>query len=200
MLTQQRPPALAPCLRTALAVRQDAAICAALPAGLFDAAAAECDAADAAYRTTFARVLSKSAARDALALTDAFRANVRALRTAAAAEAAAMFRRAGRAAPAFDVLDVAPPPSDGLTHVDIVRLADLGDRARARIARFRSDANEKLGPLLGDEARDALVAAKRARVAAFHGAIHAALAPHGPQIARFTVTVEALATLADGWY
>ncbi len=200
MLTDQRPPALAPCLRTALAVRQDTAVASTLPARIFDAAEAACDAADARYRETFARVLPKRAAREAAELTETFRASVRTLRAAAAEEAGAMFARAGRPAPHFDVLDVAPPPADGLTHVDIVRLADLGDRARARVARFRDEANGRLVPLLGDEAREALVAAKRARIAAFHGAIHAALAPYGPSLARFTATVEALATLADGWY
>ena len=84
MLTDQRPPALAPCLRTALAVRQDTAVASTLPARIFDAAEAACDAADARYRETFARVLPKRAAREAAELTETFRASVRTLRAAAA--------------------------------------------------------------------------------------------------------------------
>jgi hypothetical protein len=54
--------------------------------------------------------------------------------------------------------------------------------------------------VLSVAARDALIAAKRARLAAFRGAVHAALVPFASRVDRYSDTVESLASVADGWY
>jgi hypothetical protein len=48
--------------------------------------------------------------------------------------------------------------------------------------------------------REALTEAKRVRVVAFRGAVHAALSPFTASIEHYSDIVEALASLADGWY
>ncbi|GAC1304568.1 MAG: hypothetical protein NVSMB19_15490 [Vulcanimicrobiaceae bacterium] len=200
MATQPQPPPLARTLRTALLARQPRIDPSGLPPALFVETVAACDAADRRYRDAIERALAPRDARELLATASAFRGRVRELRATTGAEIDALFARAGRSPVAIDPLDLTTPRVSGLSHVDLVRLADLADRARANVARLRAQANDRIAPLLDAAARDALVAAKQARGVAFAGAVHAELTPFGATIERFSGTVEALATLADGWY
>jgi hypothetical protein len=187
-------------LRWALLFRQPGLDPARLPADLFVEAEARCDAADDAYRALFGEVLAPAAAREMLAATSAFRLRVREIRAAARAEADALLARNAQPPVDFDPLDVVSPRIGGLSHVDGVRLADLSDRARLQVGALRAQANATIAPLLSDEARERLASAKRSRVVAFRGAVHAELAPLGPAIERFSPTVEGLAGVAEGWY
>ena len=194
------PPPLARVLRCALLFRQPELDPARLPQELFAETAARCDAADEAYRAVIGEVLAPAAATEVLATTRAFRARVHEIRAAARAEADALLARNAHPPVDFDPLDVVSPRVGGLSHVDSVRLADLSDRARLQVGGLRAQANATIAPLLSDDARERLAAAKRARVVAFHGAVHAELAPLGPAVERFSLTVEGLAGVADGWY
>lgn len=191
---------LARALRAALLFRQPSLEPAGLPAALFDDTPAACDGADRVYRAAIVRVLSPDAAREVLEATDSFRERVRAIRTAARTEIDALLVRGGNAPVDFDPLDVVSPRIGGLNHVASVRLADLCDRARLQVGALRAEANTRIAPLLSETSRSELATAKRARVAVFHGAVHADLARLGVPLERFSQTVESLATLADGWY
>ncbi len=200
MLAHPKEPALVRTLRTALLTRQPRLDAATLPPLLFVEAVVACDAADRRHRKAIELALSPSSAGELLAATSAFRARVRDVRATIGADVEALFARGGLTPVDIDPLDLMMPRISGLSHVDIVRLADLSDRARARVDALRTQANERIAPLLNATARDALMAAKRERVVAFSGALHAELTPLGAAVERFSATVEALATLADGWY
>jgi hypothetical protein len=191
---------LARALRAALLFRQPSLDPARLPASLFVDTAAGCDEADRVYRAAIADVLASAAAGDMLATASAFRERVREIRAAARTEIDALLVRSGNVPIDFDPLDVVSPRVGGLNHVEIIRLADLCDRARLQVGGLRADANARIAPLLTEDSRSALATAKRARITAFHGAVHAELAPLGFSLERFSQTVESLATLADGWY
>ena len=191
---------LARALFAALLFRQPALDPARLPAPLFVAAVAAFDEADAAYRAAIGGALEPDAAREMLDAIDAFRERVRKVRAAVRAEIDALLVRSGSAAVDFDPLDVVAPRIGELNHVAAVRLADLGDRARLQVGEMRAEANARIAPLLTETSRDRLATAKRARVTAFRGAVHAELAPIGFSLERFSQTVESLASLADGWY
>jgi hypothetical protein len=193
-------PPLVRALRSGLLFRQPSLGAAHLPEALFMETAVRCDAADRDYRAAIEAVLAPADAREVLGTMSAFRAHVRDVRSAARTEIAALIARVVREPPDFDPLDVAAPRIEGLSHVDGVRLADLSDRARLRVDALRLEANARIAPHLSDAARDALAAAKRARIAAFTGAVHAELVPLTASLDRFSATVEALSTLADGWY
>jgi hypothetical protein len=193
-------PPLVRALRSGLLFRQPSLAAAQLPESLFMETAVRCDAADRAYRAAIEDVLAPADAREVLGTMSAFRAHVRDVRSAATTEIAALITRVVREPPDFDPLDVTAPRIEGLSHVDGVRLADLSDRARLRVDALRAEANARIAPHLSEAARDALAAAKRARVAAFTGAVHAELVPLAASLERFSTTVEALSTLADGWY
>jgi hypothetical protein len=195
-----QPPSLARVLFTALLFRQPSLDAAGLPDTFFSATVARCDEADRAYQAAIEGALAPVDAREVLATASAFRARVRDVRSAAHTECATLFARYGSSPVDFDPLDVIAPRIAGLSHADAVRLADLCDRAGRQVGELRAQANARIAPLLSDAARDELVTAKRARVAAFHGAVHAELAPLARSIERFSPTVESLATLADGWY
>ncbi len=171
-----------------------------MPLTLFVETTASCDAADRAYRAAIETVLAPADAREVLGTMSAFRAHVRDVRSAARTEIDALVGRAAPVLPDFDPLDVVAPRIEGLSHVASVRLADLSDRARLRVDALRAEANARIAPQLSEAAREALAAAKRARMVAFTGAVHAELAPMAASLERFSPTVEALATLADGWY
>lgn len=192
--------ALVHALRAGLLFRQPALDQARLPGTLFVAAVAAFDEADRAYRAAIGRVLAPDAAREMLAATDAFRERVRKTRTAVRAEIDTLLVRSGVPPADFDPLDVVSPRIGDLNHVAIVRLADLCDRARLQVGAVRAEANVRIAPLLTETSRDELATAKRARITAFRGAVHADLAPIGFSLERFSQTVESLATLADGWY
>jgi hypothetical protein len=193
------PPSLARALRAALIFRQPSVDPAQLPATLFDETPAAFDDADRVYRAAIARVLAPDAARDVLETADAFRERVRAIRVAARTEIDALLVRSGNVPIDFDPLDVVSPRVGGLNHVEIVRLADFCDRARLQVGALRVEANARIAPLVSEASRSELASAKRARITAFHGAVHAELARLGA-LERFSQTVESLATLADGWY
>lgn len=195
-----QPPPLARALRAALAFRQPALDVAHLAPALFVETAARCDAADRAYRAAIERVLAPDDAREVLGTASAFRARVREIRSAARSESDALLAASRRAPVEFDPLDVVAPRIDGLNHVDVVRMADLCDRARQQVAALRAQANARIAAHLSDGTRDELVSAKRARIVAFTGAVHAELLPHSAAVERFSQTVESLAALADGWY
>ncbi len=199
MITPQQP-ALVHALRTALLARQPRLAGTTLAPLLFVETVVACDAADRRYRAAIEAALAPSDARELLATASAFRARVREVRAASANEIAALFRRGGRSPVEIDPLDLVTPRISGLSHVDIVRLADLSDRARARIDALRVQANQRIAPLLNEKTRGALMDAKRARLSAFSGAVHAELTPLGAALERFSETVEALAAVADGWY
>lgn len=171
-----------------------------MPRPLFAGVVVACDAADRRYRAAIETALSAASASALWATTSAFRARVRDVRAATRVETDALFARAGQPPLEIDPLDLATPRVSGLSHVDLVRLADLADRARATVGTLRAHANEKIAPLLDDATRATLVAAKRERGIAFTGAMHAELLPLGTAVERFSEVVEALATLADGWY
>jgi hypothetical protein len=171
-----------------------------LTTSLFTETAVRCDAADRAYRAVIEDVLAPADAREVLGTMSAFRAHVRDVRSAARTEIDALVARAARALPDFDPLDVVAPRIEGLSHVDGVRVADLSDRARLRVDALRAEANARIAPHLSDASREALSAAKRVRIVAFTGAVHAELAPLATSLERFSATVESLATLADTWY
>jgi len=193
------PPALVRALRSALLARQPRLDPATLEPLLFVETVVACDAADRRYRAAI-EALAPAAAREILPVTSAFRALVRDVRTTIGNETALLFTRSGLTPVDIDPLDLATPRVSGLSHVDLVRLADLADRARAAVRRLREDANERIAPLLTDLMRESLLTAKRERGIAFAGAVHAELTPLGRRVERFSDTVEALATLADGWY
>jgi hypothetical protein len=193
-------PPLVRALRSGLLFRQPSLGAAHLPEPLFMETAVRCDAADRVYRATIEAVLAPADAREVLGTMSAFRAHVRDVRSAARTEIGTLIARVVREPLDFDPLDVAAPRIEGLSHVDGVRLADLSDRARLRVGALRAEANARIAPHLSDAAREALAAAKRARIAAFAGAVHAELAPLSASLERFSATVEALSTLADGWY
>jgi hypothetical protein len=190
---------LARALRAALLFRQPALEPDRLPPALFAGTAAACDEADRVYRAAIGGALAPDAARELLATASGFRERVREIRTAVCAEIDTLLVRSGIAPVDFDPLDVVSPRVGGLNHVAIVRLADVCDRARLQVGSLRAEANARIAPLLSESARGELASAKRARIAAFHGAVHAELARLGP-LERFSQTVESLATLADGWY
>jgi hypothetical protein len=192
-------PPLARALRAALLFRQPSLDPAQLPAALFVDTAAHCDEADRVYQAAIAGVLASDAARDVLAAASAFRERVREIRAAARREIDALLVRSGNVPIDFDPLDVVSPRVGGLNHVEIVRLADFCDRARLQVGGLRTEANARIAPLLSEASRGELASAKRARITAFHGAVHAELARLGA-LERFSQTVESLATLADGWY
>jgi len=187
-------------LRSGLLFRQPSLGAAALPESLFVETAVRCDTADRAYRSAIEDVLAAADAREVLGTMSAFRAHVRDIRAAARTEIGTLVARVAGAPPDFDPLDVVAPRIEGLSHVDGVRLADLCDRARLRVDALRAEANARIAPHLSEGAREALAAAKRARIDAFTGAVHAQLAPLSASLERFSPTVEALAMLADGWY
>ena len=191
---------LARALRSALLFRQPALDPARLPATLFVAAVAAFDEADEGYRAAIGGALVPVAAGEMLAAIDAFRERVRKVRAAVRAEIDALLVRSGVAPVDFDPLDVVSPRIGELNHVAAVRLADLGDRARLQVGAMRAEANARIAPLLTETSREVLATAKRARVTAFRGAVHAELAPIGLSLERFSQTVESLASLADGWY
>jgi hypothetical protein len=191
---------LARALRRALIFRQPSLDPAGLTTSLFTETVVRCDAADRAYRGEIETVLAPADAREVLGTMSAFRAHVRDVRSAARTEIDALVARSARVLPDFDPLDVAAPRIDGLSHVDGVRLADLSDRARLRVDALRAEANGRIAPHLTEAAREALAAAKRVRIVAFTGAVHAELAPLATSLERFSATVESLATLADTWY
>jgi hypothetical protein len=191
---------LARALRAALLFRQPALDPDRLPPGLFAAAADACEEADRVYRAAIDGALPPDAARELLATASGFRERVREIRTAVRADIDALLVSSGSPPVEFDPLDVVSPRIGGLNHVAIVRLADVSDRARLQVGALRAEANARIAPLLTESSRDELATAKRARITAFRGAVHAELAPIGFSLERFSQTVESLATLADGWY
>lgn len=193
-------PALVATLRTALVARAPRVDPSHLSPFLFVESVVGCDAADRRYRDAIRSELAPDAARDLLAASDAFRADVFALRVATGTQIDALLRRGGLAAVAIDAFDLATPRLSGLTHVDLVRLADLGDRARRDFDGARARANDLIAPLLDPQSREALVNARKTRICAFSDAIGQPLTDLRAEIERFPVTVEALAMLADRWY
>jgi hypothetical protein len=193
-------PSLARALRSGLLFRQPSLEPAALPTSLFTETVVRCDAADRAYRAAIEDVLAAADAREVLGTMGAFRAHVRDVRSAVRTEIDVLVSRAARVLPDFDPLDVVAPRIEGLSHVDGVRLADLSDRARLRVDALRAEANARIAPHLSEGAREKLATAKRVRITAFTGAVHAELAPLAASLERFSPTVEALAALADAWY
>ena len=193
------------------ALRLEGALCAALLArapalpvsavgeGAFLETVRACDAADRAFRASIEANLTPAAAREVLSAMTTFRMRVREVRASAAAEASRV-ARPGVGAGAADPLDVATPRMDNLSHVAAVRLADVSDRARAHVAVLRERANAQIEPALTPAARAALIAAKRARLAAFREAVNGALAPFAERMIRYSETVDSLALVADGWY
>ena len=194
------PLSLPRALRAALLFRQPSLDPDRLPPALLAGTAAACDEADRVYRAAIDAALEPDAARELLATASGFRERVREIRTAVRAEIEALLASSGSPAIEFDPLDVVSPRIGGLNHVATVRLADASDRARLQVGALRAEANARIAPLLNESSRAELATAKRARITAFRGAVHAELAPIAFSLERFSQTVESLATLADGWY
>ncbi len=192
---------LALALRAGLLVRCDALDPAHVPREQFVDSLALFEAADDAYRQAIRATLRNDAAQSIIAEARAFRIALAAIRERAHAEIAPIYARAGRAYGDHDPLDTVAPSTAGLAHVDSVRVADCSDRARDDAARLRERANGRILPLLRPEDITTLIEAKRTRIVAFRGAIHAAAMPLLLGVAaKPSDIVESLATLADGWY
>ena len=166
----------------------------------FTPAIAAMDIADRAYRESIETILEPAAAQAVLDTMAAYRHQVGIVREAAATEIRALYERAGRTYGDYDPLDTYTPSTSGLAHVDGVRVADLGDRARADVARLRAEANARIAPHIGANGA-AIVAEKKRRVTAFKGALHAVVVPLvGGSAQAVSPIIDDLAAIADGFY
>ncbi len=166
----------------------------------FTPAIAAMDAADRAYRKAIESVLAPAAASEVLGTMAAFRHQVTQIRENAAKEIRALYERAGKTYGDYDPLDTYTPSTSGLAHVDGVRVADLGDRARADVARIRTEANARIAPHIGTHAA-AIVSEKKRRVTAFKGALHEVIVPIvGGSAQSISPIIDDLASIADGFY
>ena len=166
----------------------------------FTPAIAAMDAADRAYREAIESILAPAAGREVLGTMAAFRHQVTQIRENAAKEIRALYERAGKTYGDYDPLDTYTPSTSGLAHVDGVRVADLGDRARADVARIRTEANERIAPHTGAHAA-AIVGEKKRRVTAFKGALHEVIVPIvGGSAQSISPIIDDLASIADGFY
>lgn len=158
------------------------------------------DAADRAYRQAIETILPPDDAREVLGTMSAFRRKIADVRVNAATEIRGMYERAGRSYGNFDPLDTYTPSTSGLAHVDGVRVADIGDRARAESARLRTEANARITPHIGAHG-GAIVAEKKRRVTEFKGALHAVVVPLvGGSAKSVSPIIDDLAAIADGFY
>jgi hypothetical protein len=186
-------------LRAALLARSPALPVSDVGRDAFEATVRSCTEADLAFQRSIGATLAPAAAREVLAATSSFRARVRAVRSRALAETLHV-AGVGTGDSFADPLDVVTPRISNLSHVAAVRLADVSDRARAEVAVLRRHANERIEPVLTTAARSALIEAKRARLVAFRGAVHAALVPFASRVDRFSDTVESRAAGGDPGY
>ena len=166
----------------------------------FTPAIAAMDVADRVYRESIETILEAAPARAVLETMAAYRHQVGLIRDAAATEIRALFERAGRTYGDYDPLDPYTPSTSGLAHVDGVRVSDLGDRARADVARLRGEANARIAPHIGANGAG-IVAEKKHRMTAFKGALHAVVVPIvGGSAQAVSPVIDDLAALADGFY
>jgi len=169
-------------------------------AAAFTPAIVAMDAADRAYRKAIETILPAENAREVLGTMAAFRRKTAEIRESAATEIRAMYKRAGRDYGNFDPLDTYTPSTSGLAHVDGVRVADLGDRARAETTRVRTEANARIAPHIGMHG-GAIVTEKKRRVTEFKGALHAIVVPLvGGSAKSVSPIIDDLAAIADGFY
>ncbi len=171
----------------------------------FVAAVAAMDAADRAYRSAIEATLPHDAGAALLSAMASFRNRAHEVRENARREIGDLYKKFGRDYGWFDPLDLYLPPTTGLSHADGMRVATMCDAARAEIDALRARVNATVTARLHPAQLEALVAAKRARSAAFEAAIADVLAAAVP--AREAVPATALdkaagelARLADGWY
>jgi hypothetical protein len=151
----------------------------------FVPAVARMDKADREYRAAIDRLLPRPKAREMLAATASFRAEVNELRERTRTEVGYGD---------FDPLDIYVP-SLSVSHAQAVRSANIADLARGEVAELRAKVHARIGSLLERTEIERLTEAKRARNAAFDRAIRDVMPPG---------TSDRLATqlmlLADGWY
>lgn len=166
----------------------------------FTPAIAALDAADRAYRQAIEAVLPPDDSREVLGTMAAFRRKVAEIREQTTTEIRALYERAGKTYGYYDPLDTYTASTSGLAHVDGVRVADLGDRARAEAARLRTEANARIAPHIGSHGAR-IVVEKRRRVTEFKGAIHAIVVPLvGGSAQTVSPIIDDLAAIADGFY
>lgn len=174
-----------------------------MPPERFSACVAALDEADRRYGESFGQQLPATAARQLLALMSEFRRQTQTIRTRTHAELEQLYARSGRHWGDFDPLDVFVPTPEGLAHVDGMRAADIGDRARAEVRMLRGEANRQTVVLFGNRPTHEIIAAKQIRNADFRTALSDALAISEavgiPGETREKL-IDALCALVDGWY
>jgi hypothetical protein len=171
----------------------------------FIPAVAAMDEADRVYRRTIEDTLAPQTAGAVLSGMASFREQVREIREHSRREIAELYRVYNRTYGWFDPLDSFRPPIEGLSHADGTRVATIADRSRAHVDSLRAQVNEAALKRLDAVEIEALVAAKRRRLAAFEAALktplesaaatHPFVTPEDVDKALYQLT-----QLADGWY